>query len=220
MFNDIQSLQNNHLPYLFPDSSIYSVSKKAYEQYILLIEQYDALYNTLPFFSQNTPYLYDTGRDIYFYLSNKPNQLIEHPSYPLIYLVRSTLLSLVTKSESFKKTMNYIEQDSELSFIYSTMLMDTLWKFHKQAQEVESIYLEIQKTLLFKNIDLRTLFSEKYVTIEPYPKKIATLQQRLAKLYINLVRQKPESFENLIEQARLDLLNYYEIYHFKPKGDV
>lgn len=220
MFNDIQSLQNNHLPYLFSDSSIYLISKRQYEQYILLIEKYDALFNTLPFFSQDTPYLYDTGRDLFFYLSNKPNQLLEDSSHSLIYLVRSTLLILVTKSDSFKKTMNFIKQDTELSFIYSTMLMDALWKFHNEAQKVERIYSEIQSTLLFKNIDLRSLFSEKHLSIEPYPKKIARLQQKLAKLYIKLAKEKPQSFEGLIEQSGVDFLSYLEIYHFTPKGDV
>lgn len=220
MFNDIQSLQNNHLPYLFPDSSIYCISKKQYDQYINLIEQYDALFNTLPFFSHDTPYLYDIGRDLYFYLSNKPNQLIENSSYSLIYLVRTTLISLVTQSPAFKKTMHRIQQDTELSFLYSTMLMNALWEFHKAAQEIDNIYFEIQSTLIFKNIDLRTLFSEKYVEIEPYPKKFATLQQKLAKLYSNIVKQNPLFFENLIEQANLDFSSYLKIYHFIPKGDA
>lgn len=220
MFNDVQSLHNNHLPYLFSDSSIYSISEKQYEQYILLIEKDDALFNTLPFFAQDTPYLYEVGRDLYFYLSNKPNKLIEHPSYALIYLVRSTLLSLITKSKSFNKTMNDIQQDTKLSFIYSTMLMDALWKFHNMAQEVENIYLEIKTTLIFKNIDLRILFSEKYVEIEPYPKKFATLQQKLAKLFLTLVKQNPQSFENLIEQASLDFSSYLQIDCFIPKGDA
>lgn len=220
MFNDIQSLQNNHLPYLFHDSSIYTVSKIQYEQYIHLIEQYEALFNTLPFSTQDTPYLYDVGRDLYFYLSNKPNQLIEHPSYSLIYLVRSTLLLLVKKSEAFTKTAKNIQQDTELSFIYSTMLMSAIWEFHKAAQKIDNIYFEIQTTLIFKNIDLRTLFSEKYVEIEPYPKKFATLQQKLAKLYSNLVKENPSFFENLIEQANVDFSSYLKIYHFIPKGDA
>lgn len=211
MMKELQSLVSLISSDLHMKNSIYSVTDKRYDEYITFSKKHEALLNILPLNHMNTFHLFEAGRDLYFHLTIPSESLIENQSYRLIFVTRFTLIQYITKLDSFLQMSKKINGNKELAFIYSTMIINILAQIYNLIPIAKSISLDIMNILKFKNVDLRSLFLEEYTLIEPYPKKIAMLNQQLAKAYLQFFKVEATTCTYMLKQAATDCYDYYDI---------
>lgn len=219
MLNKLHYFISTSVATLLADNSIYAVSSARYDEYDILLKKHKALLSTLPMTPYNAFYIKELGRDFFFYLTVPPEEILENPTNKLIYIIRATLLEAIVNTPAFQSTYKKIHYDSEQAFIYSTMLISAISKVNTLLDDVEEIEKDIYNLLKFNKLDLRTLFSEQYTSIEPYPKKLASYQRKLAKSYLSFFAKEPIIFENLLNQAAIDFSIFQEILRFKPDSE-
>lgn len=209
MKNKLQPVVSLTNSILQMNTSLYSISNEQYTEYITFTKNHEGLFNILPLNNLNAFYIVEMARDLYFKLTTNENE--ENQTYRLIYVTRTALIDYISQSEAFIQQAKIIQGNKELAFIYSTMLMRSIAQIYYKIPTIENISIDIFTILNSKNVDLRILFSEEYTSFEPYPKKLATLQQQLTKLYTRFFIKESELCTDYIEQATRDCHLYYQV---------
>lgn len=183
------------------NNSLFTLTAHQYDEYSQLEKKYEALVLSIPPLVQNTPYILEFCRDCYFKFTIPDSDLFEDTMQTLIYSTRHSLMRVIFKTTNIKKVLNDFGGDKNSSFIFSQILHKKIFQWHSELDGMDVLTKELLSTISHKNVDIRPLYLEQYSTIEPYPKKLAAIQQQIAKKYNNSFLECPEILETYILEA-------------------
>lgn len=194
------------------ENSLYSVKKEQYARFDYFLDLFEPLVLTMPYEQLEIPYLSEMSRDLFFLLTTVDEEPMENPMLQMIYITRSKLINLVRRTKSFQKTQDLIQHDEKQAFIFSILTLSTLWKWHITLNIDEELTSELRDIMFSNQFDLRTLFSEDFSAIEPYPKRVVNVQFKVAKFYDSAVKNDPNGLDDAVQTAYIHMKNYMRIH--------
>jgi len=203
------------------NNSLFTVTANRYEEYSQLEKKYEALVLSSPPLAQNTPFLLEFCRDCYFKFTIPDSNLFEDTMQTLIYSTRHSLLLIILRTKTIKKVLQEFGGQSDASFIFSQILHKKIFQWHSDLEGIDQLTKELLSTISHKNVDIRPLYLEQYSTIEPYPKKLAAIQQQIAKKYSTSFLESPEILESYIQEAFVQTKSFIYYEHLEESvGDL
>lgn len=206
-------------PYkLQENNSLFTVTAQRYEEYSQLEKKYEALVLAIPPLAQNTPYILEFSRDCYFKFTIPDSNLFEDTMQTLIYSTRHTLLLTLLRTKNIKIALKEFGGKPDQAFIFSQILHMNIFKWHSELEGIDVLTKELLSTISHKNVDIRPLYLEQYSTIEPYPKKLAAIQQQIGKKFSHSFLESPEILENYIQEALEQTKSFIHFARIEENG--